>query len=173
MTDIRMTFAALTMLAISVPANAQGSYWGIGLSIMELEDAVGDSIEPANLYGHIGHDFNRHFGLESQASFTLRNDSLGGVDWYTSVFGFYLKGGIPLSNVADLYVLGGVSRVELTADLGFGTVSDDEFGSSYGLGVDLALTEDTEVFVRYMNYLEEDGLFSKVTGLNVGLGWSF
>lgn len=173
MISFRKLFAVLGILAISVSAHAEGGYWGIGLSAMEAEDEVGDSIKPTNLYGHVGYDFNEHFGVESQASFTLLDDSLGGVDWSTSLLGVYVKGAVPVSDRVKLYVLGGVSSVEVTADLGFGTVSEDETGTSYGVGADFALNEDMDAFVRYMNYLEEDGIFNEVTGLNIGVGWSF
>lgn len=173
MINFRKALAIPGILAISVSAHAEGGYWGVGLSAMQVEDEVGDSIEPTNVYGHVGYDFNEHFGVEGQGSFTLIDDSLGGVDWFTSVVGVYVKGAVPVSDRVKLYVLGGFSSVEIIGDFGFGTFSDDESGTSYGVGADFTLNDDMDVFVRYMNYLEEDGLFSEVTGLNIGVGWSF
>lgn len=171
----RKALAVLSIVVISVSAHAEGEggYWGVGLSAMQAEDEVGDSIKPTNVYGHLGYDFNQHFGVEGQSSFTLLDDSLGGADWSAMVLGVYAKGAVPVSDRIKLYLLGGFSSVEMTADFGFGTGSDDESGASYGVGADFAINDDMDVFVRYMNYLEEDGLFSEVTGLNIGVGWSF
>jgi len=173
MNIFRNAVTAVGILAISAAAHAQGGYWGLGASSVRAEDEVGDSIRPTNLYAHVGYDFNEHFGVEGQSSFTLLDDSFDGVDWSTSIVGIYAKGAAPVSEKVSLYVLGGFSSVEVSADLGFGTASDDESGPSYGVGADFAVSQNLEVFVRYMNYLEEDGLFTEVTAVNVGVGWSF
>ena len=173
MTMITRSLIVLCLLGMPVGTNAMGGYWGIGLSDVRSEDELGDSIEPRNLYAHFGHDFTDHVGMEAQTSITLADDEFGGIDWSAAVVGLYAKGTLPVSESVRLSVLGGYASVDLAADVGFGYVSTDESGPSYGLGADFGITGGMGLSIRYMRYLEEGGLFSEVTGLNVALQWSY
>ncbi len=173
MTKVTRSLIVLCVLGMPVAASATGGYWGIGLSGVRSEDELGDAIEPRNLYAQFGHDFTDHVGMEAQTSITLADDEFEGIDWSAALVGLYVKGTLPVSESVKLSVLGGYASVDLAADVGFGYVSTDESGPSYGFGADFGITGGIDLSVRYMRYLEEDGLFSEVTGLNVALQWSY
>ena len=67
----------------SLATTAQGeprTYWTFGGSLMAYE--VGSvSIEPINVFGRVGHDFNENIGIGFEGSFSMLEDELIGFDW--------------------------------------------------------------------------------------------
>lgn len=156
-------------------AQAEGNYVGVDLSLPTVEDSAGDSVSPKNIGLRLGHHFNENIGIELQGQFTVLEDEISDVDFSAEILGLYLTAGAPVSDAVTLYVLGGLSNVELGAEFGGVSASaDDETGPSYGVGIDYRLNSERSFTFRYMQYLEEESaLYDDVSGFTAGISWRF
>jgi opacity protein-like surface antigen len=172
-----LTFGLFSALILALPARAE-----VGFGNAEVGAGVGYTSFDSNktnesgtaLAVRGGYNFTKLFELEGQISDTSASDS--GVDiamnayMVNAVFNFHPKESI------EPYVLGGVGYASLSADDGFGSVSDSSnafqlavgsrffFGAKMqaGLRVELAsLAEDT---------FNESSIHND---LNVGFIWRF
>lgn len=162
----KLIVGILTLL-ISFTAIAQDGprlYWALGGSLLTFDDGV-DSIEPKQLFGRLGYDFNENFGVGFEGGFSLVEDELSGVDFDVSTTFFYLKGSIPIASGAKLYGMIGPSNVELTASLGGVSISADDDDTAMGFGFEKEL-ETSSISLDYIRYNDNSGV--DVYAFNVG-----
>jgi opacity protein-like surface antigen len=88
------------------------------------------------------------------------------------MYGAYIRGGIPVSESFFPYVVLGYTRGEVTASVdGFGSFSESENDTSFGLGVDFDISQNVIINAEYMNYLDKDG--TEIDGFSIGLVGKF
>lgn len=173
---------AMTAISMGVMADERGPYFGVstGFTMYEEDDSFGISSDTANILTlslNAGYEFNEFVSIEGRIGKGLADGEMEltngfskadvdiSVDYLTSAF---VKFRLPNSSAATPYVLLGGTKGKLTAEFAGFSESTSESDSSYGVGVDLQMDEDTEttLIVEYVNYLDKKG--AEVTGLNVG-----
>lgn len=200
--DSKLFLIALLMLWVggnSAIANESKNYAGFQFNVVDAENSsarVPLSFEPTALVGRMGSFINRHLALEARVGFGFSDDkvtmsSLGAteeneiIDQYgldvENLFGFYLLGNFPVSNIINLYGVIGITSLDVatTTDqtivhratlnelVAFTkTDSSTENGLSYGLGAGIGITEKSSLNLEYMSYIDKNDF--KFNSINVG-----
>jgi len=160
------------IISLTVASNsfaAPGAYAGIGGGLMEFDDGF-DSISPKQLIFRFGYDFNDYVGLGLEGGFSLIEDDFSGIDYGVSTTFLYVKGSLPVSDSASVYVLAGPTNVELSADVSGITFSADDNDTGFGFGFETQLTS-ARLFFDYITYNDNDG--ADVSSLNIGALFRF
>ena len=161
----------LSFLSFPVVAQNMGSgYATVGGGLLTFDDGV-DSIEPKQLFGRFGYDFNASIGIGVEAGFSLIEDDLGGVDFDVTTVFIFLKGALPVGNGNKIYGMIGGTNVELTATASgpFGEVSISADDNDTGMGIGFEASNG--LFVDYIIYNDNDGV--DVTSVNIGFNARF
>lgn len=169
--------AGLLSLA-SATAHSEGAYYGGNLSFLDYsEDIIDDSASLTAIYGRLGTTFNENFSGEFRVGVGVGGDTVDvsgtdvGVE-LDSMFGAYVRGGIPVSENFFPYVVLGYTRGEVTVSAsGFGSYSESETDTSFGLGADINVNSQFTINVEYMNYFDKDG--AEIDGFSVGIASKF
>ena len=156
-------------LAFSGNLWAQGSYFSIGGGLLTFDDGF-ESIEPIQLVGRVGHDFNEYIGLGGEFGFSLIDDEFAGVDFDVTTFFLYLRGMIPVNDDSFIYAVVGPTNVELTASVNSASASADEDGTGFGFGFQTKL-DSYSFFVESISYYDDDGV--EVDSINLGISSYF
>jgi opacity protein-like surface antigen len=170
---------ALVLVIFSSNTYAEESYFSIGGGAFELSDEdISDDASLLALTGRLGTNFNEYFSGEVRLGFGVGDDSvsvplLGNVDIeLDSMYGAYLRSGLPVSDSLFLYGVLGYTRSEITVSVpGFGSGSDSESDLSYGVGIDIDLSRNYLLNIEYMNYLDKGAV--EITGFTVGFAKRF
>ena len=161
MKKLYITFL-LALLSFSVNAqNGPAWYYTIGGGLLTFDDGV-DSIEPKQLVGRLGYDFNANFGVGIEGGFSLIEDDLMGVDFDVSTTFIFLKGSVPLSSGGKIFGMIGTTNTEITGSLGGFSVSADDDDTGMGIGFEAP----NGFTVDYIIYNDNDGI--DVTSINIG-----
>ena len=172
-----MVIATFTTLVPVNQALAQNFYVGGGISAIEYsESGISDDADLTALYGRVGTKFNDYLSAEIRAGFGIDDDEVEafGVDIDTELenfYGVYLRGGIPTNSIAYPYVVLGYTRGEIEASVPGFSLSESESDVSYGVGLDLNLTDRVTLNLEYINYLDKDDV--EIDGFNIGAVWLF
>ena len=164
---MKIVIAGILTLIISFAATAQEAprtYWSLGGSLLTFDDGV-DSIEPIQVFGRLGYDFNANFGIGVEGGFSLIDDEIGGVDFDVSTIFFYLKGSIPVGDDAKIYAMIGPTKVELTGEFGGFSISADDDDTGFGFGFEKAI-DSYSISVDYIIYNDNSGV--DVSAINLG-----
>ncbi len=165
--------AGIFTLLISFAATAQEekpkAYWSLGGSLLTFDDGV-DSIEPIQVFGRLGYDFNANFGIGVEGGFSLIDDDIGGVDFDVTTIFFYLKGSIPVGDDAKIYALIGPTNVEVTGSLGGFSLSADDDDTGIGFGFEKVI-DSYSISVDYIIYNDNSGV--DVDAINLGFAKRF
>ncbi|MCH8177917.1 MAG: porin family protein [Proteobacteria bacterium] len=164
---MKKIIAGLLTLLISFAATAQEgprTYWTLGGALMTFDDGF-DSVEPINVFGRLGYDFNANFGIGIEGSFSLIEDDFLGVDYSVTTTFIYLKGSLPIGDDAKLYAMIGPSNVDLTGTLGGFSASADDSDTGFGFGYEKAL-DTFSISVDYITYFDDFGV--DVNAINLG-----
>lgn len=159
---------AIFLLLFSLSVSAQEgprSYAAFGGSLMTFEEGS-DSVEPINIFGRIGHDFNENIGIGFEGSFSLIEDDFLGIDYSVTTLFLYLKASLPVSSTAKVYAMIGPSNVELTGSLFGFSASTDDSDTGVGFGFENRL-DSYSISVDYINYYDDFDV--DVNAINVGL----
>ncbi|WP_018625426.1 porin family protein [Kangiella aquimarina] len=161
--------AALTMTT-GVFAK-EGNYFGFGATQHSV-DAPDFEFDSMTIDGKIGTYFNENFSGELRVGLAATDDSFFGVDLEVkNYYGAYLRAGLPATDAFYPYAIVGYTKTKVEAS-GFGeTVSDSESDMSYGFGADFSLTNDMDLSVEYMRYLDKDG--GEIDGIGLGIKFKF
>lgn len=155
---------------IAAPVSAEKIYVDVGGSLVNFDDGV-DTISPFNIFGRVGYKFHENVNIGAEASVTLVPDELLGVDLSVDIITVYLRGVLPLSQTASLFLQLGSSNTELTGEVGSISVSADDTDTSIGAGAEFSLNEKAYITISYTTYNNNDGV--DVTGINAGIGARF
>jgi len=165
---VKIVIAGILTIFISFTAAARssppGAYWSLGGSLLTFDDGF-DSIEPIQVFGRLGYDFNANFGIGVEGGFSLIDDEIGGVDFDVTTTFLYLKGSIPVGDDAKIYAMIGPANVELTASLGGISISADDSDTGIGFGFEKAI-DSYSISVDYIIYNDDSGV--DVNAINLG-----
>ena len=158
--------AAITLTSVTSLASA-GAYVGGNYAFIDIDD-----VDVGALVFKGGYKFNEWAAVEARAGFGIDDDSYYGVDVeLDSLFGAYFVAGMPTTTGFYPYAIVGYSRGELEAS-GFGnSLSEDESGLSYGLGLDYNFTDFVAANVEVIRYLDEDD--AEADAISLGLTYRF
>ena len=153
----------LLSLAASVQA-APANYWSVGGSLLTFDDGF-NPVEPIQIFGRIGHDFNENIGIGFERGFSLVKDEVLGVDFDVTTTFLYLKGSLPIGDNEKLYAMIGPTNTELTGSLGGFSYSIDDDDTGIGFGFEKSFNSSS-ISVDYIIYNDNDGV--DVSAINVG-----
>lgn len=161
--------AVIASLTIATAVSAkEGSYFGFGATQHNLDGGFFDA-DVMTLDGKIGTYFNENFSGEFRLGLGMTDDDFFGSDIEVeNYYGAYLRAGIPVTDAFYPYAIAGYSNVKVGVS---GGGSDSESDFSYGLGADFALTNDMDLSIEYMRYLDKDG--GEIDGIGLGLKFKF
>jgi hypothetical protein len=165
---MKKIIAGILASFISFAAPAQEgprTYWTLGGSLLTFDDGF-DTINPIQVFGRLGYDFNAYVGIGAELGFSLIEDELSGIDYSVTTTFFYLKGSIPVGDNSKLYAMIGPSNVELTASFGGFSASIDDDDTGIGFGFEKTLASDSVISVDYIAYYDDFGL--DVSAINLG-----
>ena len=164
---MKKIIAGVLASLISFAATAQESprtYWTLGGSLLTFDDGF-DTINPIQVFGRLGYDFNANIGIGAELGFSLIEDEVFGVDFDVTTTFFYVKGSIPIGDDAKFYAMIGPTNVELTGSAGGFSASIDDDDTGIGFGYEKAL--GTSSFsVDYIIYNDNSGI--DVNAINLG-----
>ena len=132
------------------------AYATLGAAFLTFDDGL-DTIEPTQIIGRLGYDFNENIGIGVEGGFSLIEDELYGVDFDVSTLFFYLKGSLPVSEDVKIYGMIGPTNTEVTGSSGGISVSADDDDTGIGLGFEKAL-ESSAFSIDYIKYNDNDGV---------------
>lgn len=166
------TIMAASLLSLPLLVHANG-YVGLDGSSVSVDNDLDDDLNPRGMRVRLGVRISEVFDIEAHLG--------GGSDSRTSAFdtfsttyaGAYLKGYLPLGRQSALFGLAGVSGVEHTQTLNGRDFSDSQGGFSYGFGLETQLTQRLDLSADYMRYTSDEGPFSEVSAVNLGIKWYF
>ncbi|MCW8831306.1 MAG: porin family protein [Gammaproteobacteria bacterium] len=169
--------SCMVLFGSQVFANSEAeSYFGVQYASGTFSPEGADDIEPGALIIRFGEQISEYFLLEGRAGFGIDDDGIviSGIETVVeldTMAGIYGVGRIDMSNVASLYVLFGLTRGEFTvSNTGQGvSLTDDESGASYGLGINVNVNDSIAVNLEYMSYLSKTDFDYGALGLGVSL----
>lgn len=165
--------ASLPLAADIYKTRTGGLYAGANYTFVDLEGNGLDS-DLGTLSAKVGANITPYFGLEARAGFGVQDESITPTtDLSVNAFyGGYATLSLANESPATPYAILGFTRYELELDnASFGSTRDDESDLSYGLGVNLAITEALSGNLEYMRYFDKDNV--TIDGIGVGLTVSF
>lgn len=180
MKKIILAGSALALMSVGGIAQAQEpveqGYIGANYVFLTYEeDGFSEDLDLGALAGKVGAKFNPYFAAELRAGFGVADESISAngatatleLDYLVGAYGVL---GLPNESPVYPYVVVGYTKGELTASVsgpgGSASISDSETDFSYGVGANLAATEEFHVNVEYMNYFDKDGY--EISGFSVG-----
>lgn len=173
--------SAIGALALSpLSANADISnqakpYIGGAAQFLSYEEPGVDT-DHIVVAGRLGAFFNQYIAAEARLGLGVVGDETNAfgptidID-LNYVFGAYLRGGVPVNDVAFPYVLLGYSRGEVEASANGVSIDEAESDVSFGFGLDVKVNDKFSVFGEYANLLDKDG--AEVSGFSFGLAVNF
>ena len=164
---MRKIFMGIFVLLLSFNANAADgprAYLAVGGGLLTFDDGF-DKINPLQVFGRFGYDFNANIGVGGELGISLVDDSVGPVDYSVTTTFFYVKGTFPIQPDASVYVMAGPTNVELTGEA-FGisaSADDDDMGIGFGFQKEFGKNAFS---IDYVNYYDDDGI--DVFSINLG-----
>lgn len=177
-----MSIRTLIAICFVLPAcisnvYADDYYAGGTFLVLDYSESGFEDASLNALGGRIGRQFNENFSGEIRAGFGVGDDSVNvfGTDVDVELnhfFGGYLRGGIPVGPSLYPYAIAGYTRGEAEASVsGVGSVTESESDVSYGIGIDIQLSENLDLNIEHMNYLDKDD--TEIDGFSAGFAWRF
>ncbi len=154
-------------------------YFGGNFALLDSsEDVAGEvSLDLRGLYARAGAQFHENFSSEIRLGVGIGDDTdnianvevEGELDHF---YGGYFRGGVQAGNLFYPYLIAGYTRgkldLEITASNGTRVKADEtESDFSYGIGVDIRLSETVSGNVEYMNYYDKDDV--ELDGFALGI----
>lgn len=158
-------------------AQAQNMYAGVAYTQYNFEGSGSVSaIKPTAATFKLGYVVNSNFAVEGRFATSISTDGTtvsgvkvdGKVD---SHYGIFAKGILPLNDTFSAYGLIGFNDLTFKATGTSGgqsaSASTSKNGSSYGLGLDVALTKEISLNAEWARH------FSDVTSMGFGVAYKF
>ena len=157
-------------------ASADNTYLGVGYHFGTYDES---GFPEANLNGiklEVGTYVAPNVAIEGHLLFGSGSDTVTylGTDIdlkLKNAISVFVKGGLPLSEAANLYGLLGFTKGKLEASVLGTTFSEDDSGLSYGFGAEVAVGSNMYISGEYIMYISE--LDYDYTGFNIGISRRF
>jgi len=167
-----LTLAAL-LVCVGLPAQAAHAqvrnpfYVGLDAHAWRLEPDRGSTWSAVGVRGKLGAQIAEQVSVEAHLA-TGGSDRANNVSLSLDhVFGFFIRGDIPITRYLGLYGLLGYSEVK--ADVrGF---SGKESSVSFGVGADYAVSNTTSLNIDWIRYVDHSNF--DYSALGVGARWRF
>lgn len=163
---------ALVALILSMAAGSQAQangYIGLDGSSLNVENTLDDDLNPGGMRLRLGMpvapmiDIEMHLGGGRESQTTA-------ADRFTATYvGAFLKGYLPVGNRSALYGLVGLSAVDYTQTFDGRDFSDERSGFSYGFGLETELSRRLDLSADYVHYVNDEGPFSELSSVNLGI----
>lgn len=164
------TWMPVCFILLSLVGSAQASgYFAIEGSALTLGGSEAEEITPGGMRLRLGTQISELMDVEGHFGFSFNDSSDVYDDLSATFFGIYLKGYLPIGYNSALFVLGGMTNVNLKQKENAGEFKDSRGGFSYGVGLETKLTENADLTADYMSYVRDEGLFEEVSSFNFGL----
>ena len=149
--------AASIFLSLVCSNAYAGWFLSFGLGQVEFDDGI-DQETQAHLASRGGYAFNDYFdiGVDLNLSVGSTKDD---DDFNIQTSYFFIRTNLPIDNDYRLYLMAGVTHVELQNYTFVGNPVElkSQSGEGYGIGLQIPLKENNTYFaVEYINYLDED-----------------
>lgn len=175
----KSTIAAIGLSSLVCgSAMAEGNYFGGSFAALDYsDDSVDQDFSLTAVYGRLGTNFSENFSGEIRVGTGVGDDSVsyGGINAnieLDTIYGLYVRAGIPVTESFFPYAVVGYTRGELTLSVsGLGSASESESDASFGLGADFNLTQNVIINGEYMSYFDKDG--AEISGFSIGLTTAF
>lgn len=165
-----ITLVGLAALSNTVTAD---NYAGIGVVKTNYSEAAfaDDDFAEVNLtslVGRIGSQFHTNFSAELRLGSSIKDDTAleTEVD-LASLYGAYIRAGVPVTQSIYPYAIAGYTRSSFDYSNVLGDSSESETDASFGIGVDLRLTDKVLANLEFMNYIDENG--AEVNAYQLGI----
>lgn len=170
-----ITKYAIIALGIAAATSAhaqQGLYAGADLSQINYKESSA-SLKTLAVVGKLGYKINDNVAVEGRLGTGVSSDSFD--DFGTKVkvetdnlYGVYVKGMLPIADVASVYGLVGYTHGKLS-NSSMGSTSDG--GLSYGAGAEFAITKQIGLNLEWAHLYKGDGY--KTRALTLGVSYQF
>lgn len=174
MKSINFAIIGLCIVGASAAQADAGLYAGLDVSQIRYTEST---VKPKTIavLGKAGYQFNDYLAVEGRAGGGVSEDTVndgGPIHVETgALYGVYVKGMLPVAQIASLYALGGYTHGKVTSNDGSGDITSSKGGGSYGVGAQISLTKQFAMNVEWAHLYKGDGL--KVRGLTLGASYKF
>lgn len=141
-------------------ANAENAYLGASYHLGTYDETDFPEANPNSIKIKAGNYIAENIAIEGHLLFGADSDTITyfGVDVEVelkNVLSVFAKGDIPVSESSNFYGLLGFSKGKLEASALGITVSEDDSGLSYGLGLETEFGDDMYFSGEYVLYISE------------------
>jgi len=176
---MKKSLFVIAMLSSSAVLAANGdSYFGGGYHMGNYDETGFPSASPSALKIEYGRYITNSIAIEGHFAFGMSEDtiSVDGIDAEIEIeqaISLFVKGDINLNESVNLYGLAGFTKGKLKATLpDFDeTISENDSGFSYGLGLEAQTSGGIIFSGEYIMYLSEDEY--DYSGINLGIAKKF
>lgn len=164
--------AALMTLILSAGLSGQAQasgYIGLDGSSLDIENTLDDELNPVGLRLRLGMPVAPMFDVELHLGGGSESETLVADRFKASYMGAFLKGYLPVGRRSALFGLAGYSAVDFTQTVNGRDFSDERSGFSYGFGLETEISRRLDLSADYVHYVSDDGPFSELSSVNLGL----
>lgn len=171
MSRLGILFTALLTISQTAFGASLGPYGGIQYSSIEDDENADLGV----LNARLGTFMTENLSVEARIGTGISDHSeeVAGVKATVeadTVVGAYLRGGIFITPTLYPYLIVGYTQFDYTISAqGFGSMSDDESGTSLGLGAEFFLSKNAGITLEVMRLLDEDDVELDSTSLGIVL----
>lgn len=168
--SIRLTSVAMggLLAAMVMPVHAQENFYlGIDLHNWSFDSDVGGEWSDIGVRGKLGARIAPQVALEGHLATGGSDRTDGQILELDTLYGFFVRGDIPISRYAGLYGLVGFSTLKMSVENG----SETDGSVSFGVGGDFAVSNNASLNVDWIRYIGETEY--DYSALSLGARWSF
>lgn len=144
--------AAAALLAAPAFAQAQDVYASAGIGVVDSSP-----IKLGVATFRVGANFTPIFGVEAEGSFGVSGDKIAGVEYdMNSEYGAFLTLRHAVSENGTLIGRIGYASAEVEASAGPISISDDQSGAAYGIGIQGQIGDSSAIRLDWTRYSLDD-----------------
>ena len=146
------------------------SYIGTDYAQVSIDPRASQSLDNAGFRLRLGIQLHRYLDLELVLGGSEETSNSVFDHYNANYAGVFIKGYAPLTKNWMAYTLLGGTQVRLEQRIDDTTLSDEELGFSYGVGIERWFFYNINGSLDYTVYLSDDGL-GDVSAVTLGLKW--
>lgn len=165
-----LLMSGLLLITAGAGSVAQAAgYLGLDGSSLSIENTLDEELEHGGLRLRLGMPLAPMFDVELHLGGGRESQTLAADRLTTTYAGAFLKGYLPVGRHSAFYGMAGVSGVEFTQSLNGRDYSDDRSGFSWGFGLETEISRRVDLSADFVRYVRDDGPFSELSGVSLGL----